>query len=199
MKILNQRLRTNKGEIFGWIVDDFVSRDTCDNLIKLGKPKLKPSTTLEPVTDNYRTSSNTFLHYNRGLSAVDEVAALVTDIINFPLVNCEGMQIVHYNSGEFYKPHHDYFYSQASYWDKEIARGGQRVWTAFLYLNDVNQGGTTNFPNINFEVKPKAGRMVLWLNMLGKELNVDSYHEAKPPIACEKWGANIWVREKPFT
>ncbi len=198
MKILRERLRTSKGEIFGWVVDNFVSKDVCRELIDAAKPKLKPSTTLEPVVENYRTSSNTFLYYNRGIGAVDKVASLVTDIIDLPLVNCEGMQVVHYNSGEYYKPHHDYFHAETSYWEREMARGGQRIWTAFLYLNDVSEGGSTSFPNINVEVKPKAGRIVLWLNVLGKRLNTDSYHEAKPPIDCEKWGANIWVREGIF-
>ena len=198
MKLIDERLRTKSGEVFGWIVDDFVSEEVCNELIALAKPKLRPSTTLEPVMEQYRTSSNTFLYYDRGMPAVDEVAKLVTDVIQMPLENCEGMQLVHYNPGEFYKPHHDYFHPNTVYWDKEIARGGQRVWTAFLYLNDVESGGTTNFPHINFEVKPKIGRMVLWLNMFGDRMNLDSYHEACPPNKTEKWGANIWVRESKF-
>lgn len=199
MRIREERLRTKEGKVFGWVVDDFVSEEICNKLIQLGKPKLKPSTTLEPSVIDYRTSSNTFLHYNRNMPSVDEVAKSVTEVIQMPLENCEGMQIVHYNPGEFYKPHHDYLYSGTGYWEKEIARGGQRVWTAFLYLNDVESGGETFFPRINFEVKPKTGTMIFWLNLLNGKLNEDSYHEAKPPISCEKWGANIWVREGVFT
>jgi prolyl 4-hydroxylase len=119
-------------------------------------------------------------------------------LIEVPLENCEGMQLVHYKPGQYYKPHHDYFQPNSSYWDREINRGGQRTWTAFLYLNDVKEGGTTNFPYIDIEVKPKAGRMVLWMNMINGKPNVDSYHEARAPKGCEKWGANIWVREKKF-
>lgn len=194
-----QKIRANDGRVFGWIIDDFVTKEVCQQLIKLGKPKLKPSTTLSPIVEDYRTSSSTFLYYNRGSSAVDQVANLITQQIQMPLNNCEGLQIVHYNPGEYYKPHHDYFHPDADYWDKEIARGGQRVWTAFLYLNDVQEGGTTYFPHINLEVKPKTGRVVFWRNMFyGGELVVDSYHEAKPPIKSEKWGANLWVRQKTF-
>ena len=40
--------------------------------------------------------------------------------------------------------------------------------------------------------------MILWMNMIDDIPIVNSLHEALPPIGCEKWGANIWVREKPF-
>ena len=192
------RLKTQDGIEFGWVADNFVSRDICKRLILLGKPTLEPSSTLEPVQENFRTSSNTFLYYNNGMETVDKVFSTVTDIIKVPLQNCEGMQLVHYKSGEFYKPHHDYFYPWMNYYKEEARCGGQRTWTAFLYLNDVKEGGETNFPNINIQVKPLAGRVVFWRNSIDGNLIEDSFHEAKPPIDCEKWGANIWVREKKF-
>lgn len=34
------------------------------------------------------------------------------------------------------------------------------VW--MLYLNDVNKGGKTDFPNQGLSVKPEAGKMVIW-------------------------------------
>ena len=198
MIVKEEKLKTQEGGVFGWVVDEVIPRSACQQLIMLGRPSLKPSTTLEPIKEDYRTSSNTFLHYNEGMKPVDDVAKIVTDIIEVPLENCEGMQLVHYKPGQYYKPHHDYFQPNSSYWDREINRGGQRTWTAFLYLNDVKEGGTTNFPYIDIEVKPKAGRMVLWMNMINGKPNVDSYHEARAPKGCEKWGANIWVREKKF-
>ena len=124
-----------------------------------------------------------------------------TEIVNgveVPLENCEGMQLVHYKPGQCYKPHWDYFDTSSDIHIEETRRGGQRTWTAFLYLNDVKEGGTTNFPNIDMEVKPKIGRIVCWLNTLNGNTIEDSLHEAKPPIDCEKWGANMWVREKKF-
>ena len=49
---------------------------------------------------------------------------------------------------------------------------------------------------MDFKVKPRTGRIVLWKNMIDGKINPDSLHEALPPVDCEKWGANIWVREK---
>ena len=193
------RLKTQNGIEFGWVMDDVISKDDCQQLIDLGKPSLEPSTTLEPTQDNFRTSSHTFLDYDDGNEAVDNVFKIITNIIQVPLENCEGMQLVHYKPGQFYKPHWDYFDTSSDIHIEETRRGGQRTWTAFLYLNDVKEGGTTNFPNIDMEVKPKIGRVVFWMNTLNGNTIEDSLHEAKPPIDCEKWGANIWVREKEFT
>ena len=33
--------------------------------------------------------------------------------------------------------------------------GGQRLWTALCYLNDVEEGGETRFTKLNIAVKPK--------------------------------------------
>jgi prolyl 4-hydroxylase len=197
MKIRKERLRTVGGEVFGWLIDDVISKDKCDKLINKYKPGIRPSTTLDPYIDDYRTSSNTFISY--GISDdVDEIAQVVSDIIESPIENFEGMQFVHYKPGEYYKHHHDYFEADTDYYDREMSRGGQRTWTAFLYLNDVPKGGETYFPEIDFKVKPKVGRMALWMNMIDDIPIVNSLHEALPPIGCEKWGVNIWVREKKF-
>jgi len=192
------RLKTQAGIEFGWVMDDVISKDDCQQLIDLGRPSLEPSKTLEPFQEDFRTSSHTFLDYDDGNEVVDNVFEIITNMIQVPLENCEGMQIVHYKPGQYYKPHWDYFDTSSDIHIEETRRGGQRTWTAFLYLNDVKEGGTTNFPNIDMEVKPKIGRIVCWLNTLNGNTIVDSLHEAKPPIDCEKWGANMWVREKKF-
>tara|TARA_Y100001938_G_C8031070_1_gene400663 strand:+ start:185 stop:784 length:600 start_codon:yes stop_codon:yes gene_type:complete len=198
MLIREDKLKTQTGEVFGWVIDGIVSDETCNKIIEHGKPSMKPSTTLDPYIPDYRTSSNTFAYYGNN-KAVDEVAHLVCDFIQYPVENFEGMQIVHYNPGEYYKTHHDYFEKNTDHYESEIARGGQRTWTAFLYLNDVSKGGETNFPYVNFTVKPKRGTMILWMNTnQNGEVIDDSLHEALSPKSGEKWGANIWVREKKF-
>ena len=106
------------------------------------------------------------------------------------------MQVVRYESGQLYKKHHDYFdESRKEDYEK---RGGQRTWTSLTYLNKVNHGGQTIFTNISKNIIPSIGKMVLWKNMDNGQKIVDSMHEARPPINCTKWVANIWVRERKF-
>ena len=38
--------------------------------------------------------------------------------------------------------------------------------------------------------------MVIWKNVDEGKIIDDSLHRALPPVDCEKWGCNIWVRER---
>ena len=59
----------------------------------------------------------------------------------------ETLQGQRYAVGQQFKPHHDFFHTEQSYWQKEKPRGGQRSWTGMIYLNEPERGGETNFPN----------------------------------------------------
>ena len=41
-----------------------------------------------------------------------------------------------------------------------VAHGGQRIGTLIMYLNDVEEGGETIFPEIGFSVAPRRGHAV---------------------------------------
>ena len=78
---------------------------------------------------------------------------------------------------------------------------GPRVLTAFLYLNDVEQGGGTNFPDLDITVMPKAGRILLWPNVLNENpLRRDdmTHHQALPVEEGIKYGANAWLHLRDF-
>ena len=189
-------LYTKKENLFGLIIDDVISKSCCDKLIDSAKPKLKKSTTLEPKIDGYRTSSNCFINYSENTIA-SKISDIVSRITEYPTENFEALQVLHYNEGERYKKHRDAF--DENDYKSETKRGGQRVWTAYTYLNDVKDGGETSFTEIDSVVKPKAGRMVIWMNYFNKKIIEDSMHEALPTVGCEKWGATVWVRENKFT
>lgn len=56
--------------------------------------------------------------------------------------NGESIQILHYENGEKYEPHFDYFHDKANQ-----ALGGHRIATVLMYLSKVEKGGETIFPN----------------------------------------------------
>lgn len=56
--------------------------------------------------------------------------------------NGESIQILHYENGQKYEPHFDYFHDKAN---QEL--GGHRVATVLMYLSNVERGGETVFPN----------------------------------------------------
>lgn len=58
-----------------------------------------------------------------------------------PADHGEGLQVLHYQKGEKYEPHWDYFQDQVNQ-----QNGGQRVATLLMYLTNVEEGGETVFP-----------------------------------------------------
>lgn len=59
-----------------------------------------------------------------------------------PVENGEAMQVLHYENGQKYLPHWDYFHDKTNQ-----ALGGHRIATVLMYLSNVNKGGETIFPH----------------------------------------------------
>ena len=73
--------------------------------------------------------------------------------------------------------------------------------TLFLYLNDVEEGGETSFPELGISVKPKRGNALLWPSVLDEdplEKDPRTDHEAKEVIKGVKFAANAWVHSEDF-
>ena len=78
---------------------------------------------------------------------------------------------------------------------------GVRTLTVFLYLNDVEAGGGTEFPGLNLTVMPKKGKAVIWPSVLDSDPNVKdgrTEHGALPVEAGIKYGANAWLHQRDF-
>ena len=107
----------------------------------------------------------------------------------------ERLQLVHYDVGQQYTPHHDFSIPNT------VDGQPSRFATILFYLNDVPEGGETSFPRwMNGEgkdilkVKPEVGKAVLFYDQL-PDGNYDerSQHAALPVIKGEKWLTNLWV------
>ena len=186
-------LKDSSGKVFGWVFDNVVSEEDCKSIIDESNKKMRPSTTMGKIVD-YRTSWSSMINKDTDCIAVNKLKSLISDIIDYPICNFEDTQVVRYRHGQYYKSHHDYFDV-----DENCGSCNQRYWTGLLYLNNVENGGKTFFPNIDFTVKPKIGRLVLWKNIIDGKPNEDSLHEALPTVKCRKWAVNIWVREKSLS
>jgi len=194
------------------MIDDFLTDDHCELMIKLAKEQgLERSTTTgemgadgkfhRPVDDS-RTSSNSWC-FNTCFSnpIVNEVDKLIEYITLRPKKNMEHYQLLHYESSQEYREHHDYIHDQA------LMSQGPRQMTFFLYLNDVPEGGETHFMKLGIKVKPKKGRAVLWPNIYfdkdgknenNKRMHPATFHAALPVIKGEKYGANKWIHKGDF-
>ena len=74
----------------------------------------------------------------------------IENITGVPEVNSENLQLLRYEKNQFYQTHSDFIPYQI---DRPT---GVRVLTFYIYLNDVEEGGGTNFPELNLTVTPKV-------------------------------------------
>ena len=104
----------------------------------------------------------------------------------------EALQVVRYTTPDAeYKLHHDH----GGFYGKETEH---RPWTMLIFLNDVDSGGYTSFPELGIEVVPRAGDALIWSNT--KEdgtVDPDMVHMGKPPNGegIEKYAVNVWFGE----
>ncbi len=115
-----------------------------------------------------------------------------------PIRNAEQYQLVHYKEGGEYKPHYDSFDFNTDEGKKNWEPGGQRMLTALAYLNDVEEGGGTGFPNLDVEIEAKKGDVLVFHNTPpdSNKIHPKSLHAGLPVIAGEKWAINLWFRER---
>ena len=185
------------------VFDNFMTHAECDELIALSRQKLSRSAIVDPVTGhnkviNDRSSYGTYFN----LAENDFIAKLdrrIADVMHWPMENGEGLQILHYPVGGEYKAHFDYFPPNDSGSALHLAKGGQRVSTLVMYLNDVEEGGGTHFPDIHLTVTPKKGA-ASYFEYCNSQGQVDprSLHSGMPVIRGEKWIATKWMRQGTY-
>jgi prolyl 4-hydroxylase len=165
------------------------------------------------VADATRTSTNDWISrstdiitdaiYRRSADLLQMNEALLrwrraSEIPEFPesmISVAERLQMVHYDVGQQYTPHHDFAMPGL------VNGQPSRFATILFYLNDDMEGGETSFPRwLNTEtsaaltVKPERGKAILFYNLL-PDGNYDerSQHAALPVTKGEKVLTNLWI------
>ena len=183
------------------VFGNLLSAEECDALIAAAAPRMARSLTVatqtggEEVNDD-RTSDGMF--FQRGetplLQGIEE---RIAKLLNWPIENGEGLQVLHYRPGAEYKPHYDYFDPAELGTPTILKRGGQRVGTLVIYLNTPEQGGGTTFPDVHMEVAPQRGNAVFF-SYERPDPSTRTLHGGAPVIAGDKWIATKWLREREF-
>jgi prolyl 4-hydroxylase len=184
------------------VIGDFLSEDECDGLIEAAKPRLARSLTVATKTggeelNEDRTSNGMFFARSEN-ELIARIERRLAQLTRWPLENGEGLQILHYGVGAEYKPHYDYFDPSEPGTPSILRRGGQRVATVVMYLNEPIKGGGTVFPDVHLEVAPKRGNAVFF-SYDKPHPSTQSLHGGAPVIEGEKWIATKWLREGKFT
>jgi prolyl 4-hydroxylase len=192
-----------------WVVifDTFLTDHECDALVELGAEEgyersglVGVNTNLDGSFENLvgetRTSENAWCVDDCYENATAQVVMeKIENLTGFPETNSENLQMLKYEVGQAYKTHHDYIDHHQN------RQCGARMLTLFLYLNDVDEGGGTNFPDLDLTVMPQKGRAVLWPSILDDEPGIQdsrTEHQALPVVRGIKYGANAWLHQRDF-
>lgn len=190
-------MRNPRVVVFGGLLSD----QECDDMIEVSRQRLARSETVDNATGGSevnpaRTSDGMF--FQRGENELcDRIEKRIARLLNWPLENGEGLQILRYRPGAEYKPHHDYFDPTHAGSAPILKRGGQRVGTVVMYLNTVPKGGGTVFPDVFLEVAPIKGNAVFFSYDRPHPMT-RTLHGGSPVIEGEKWVATKWMREGRF-
>lgn len=190
------KLPSSDLEIF--VVRDFLTPQECAELkarIDVGR---QPSGILGEFADpEYRTSESCNLDPRDPL--VLQVEEKITKLMGIDPRHGETIQGQRYAVGQQFKAHHDFFYTDQPYWEEQKRIGGQRTWTAMMFLNEPEAGGHTFFPKAEIKVTPRTGNLLAWnnLNQFG-EPNPFSLHQGMPVEAGVKYVITKWYRERPW-
>ena len=82
------------------------------------------------------------------------------------------------------KPTEGYHIWHGENMHKELNR---RIFAFNLYLNDIKQGGETEFLYQKFRVKPKKNRFVIW------PASITHAHRGNPPLSNDKYLLTGWI------
>ena len=190
------KLPTEQAEIYA--VANFLDAAECARFIDIVDRVAKPSRAFDiDYAQNYRTS------YSGDVDPADPFVRMIerriSDLLGLPPTYGETVQGQRYLPGQEFKPHNDWFWTNANYWAAERKRGGQRSWTAMVYLNAVEEGGATDFPTIGLSIPPQPGALLIWNNARpdGKP-NDATLHAGTPVVKGVKYVITKWYRTRKW-
>jgi len=178
----------------------FLSEDECLHLVAAAQQQLKPSQVVRSSGRQQRFEGRTsgemaFVAPHKTI-VVWNIEQRIARQVLLPAEHGEPMVILRYGPGDEYVTHTDYCDPSAPGAAEFLQRGGQRVATFLVYLNDVPAGGETEFQLTGASVKPhRAMGFLFWNVRPDGSIDPNSRHAGVPVREGQKWLASKWIRE----
>lgn len=186
-----RRVAVDGAEI--WMAPRFLDGVACGRLMTLIDAVAQPSTVHDVEYGRVRSS------YSGDVDPADPfIRALqqrLDELLGIDPAFGETIQGQRYTAGQEFQPHTDWFWPGSPAWANEMPRGGQRSVTAMAFLNDVEQGGETAFPELDIAVTPRAGTLLVWNNADPEGTpNARTVHAGRPVARGVKYIVTRWYR-----
>lgn len=180
-------------------IKSFFTEDEANYVISAGETFLEQATvndeSLGQVEDESRTNSFANFYF---LESDVVLASLNARLARFAGMKGKGgdpLSLLHYQVGQSYAPHYDFFDPAFPAHVAPLEEGGQRTKTMLVYLNDDYEGGETDFPDADFRYRGNKGDLMFFHNIdeLG-EPDRSTLHTGLAPTSGEKWLLSKWIR-----
>jgi prolyl 4-hydroxylase len=181
-------------------IDGFLSRSTCEQI----KEELQfcfwsPSRVLIHRNDNsyvdaesasrISKTAHSVLFTEKLKRIVHRIETRISHLISEPVERFEHWQATYYGPGGNFDYHFD-----SGNWHNSPA--GDRKFTILIYLKSPLKGGKTHFRELDLEVAPTEGRLLIWKNLEDDgSRNLDMLHAGLPVIRGTKIALVTWARE----
>ncbi len=182
------------------VIDGLFGLEDCRYLIAAGLPHLRRSQVFDPSgerkgTAPIRSSEDASFDISQEDFALRLLQLRMARAAHRELVQGEPLILLHYRPGQEYRPHRDYLAPSALATMRPEA--GQRVRTVCVYLNAVEAGGETEFPELGLRIQPHGGRALVFDNLRPDgSPEPSSLHAGLPVTRGEKWLATLWLRQR---
>jgi prolyl 4-hydroxylase len=190
---LVQRVEHDDAQLY--IYQGFLGPSDCKMLIdKIDADAIPSSLYKGTEQPGFRTSYS--CHLSRWDYDIGRIEDRISDTLGIENDYAETMQGQRYYIGQEFKSHHDFFHPSQNYWSDEGPAGGQRTWTAMIFLNEPEEGGNTDFPHLGLGIRPQSGMMLMWNNMSRDgTMNYKTLHAGTPILKGKKYIITKWYRQ----
>jgi len=159
----------------------------------LNTASFSESTVVSGNSGGIRHSETAWIHPNDPV--VGALIQRIADSENLRFDQAESLQVVRYKPGGFYKAHYDECCDDIPECVEFKQRGGQRIRTVLIYLNDEFEGGETEFPNLRLMLQPPPRGAVIFYP---GTCDPAYLHGGLPVTSGVKIICNVWFRESTF-
>lgn len=185
-------------EIF--TIPQFLTNEECDYIVALTEKGSARSsvagTGAEAIIYNEGRTSSTAVLYDSD-PIVSQVNQKMYIELGIEGPYSEPTQGQIYEVGQEFRHHQDAFGKDA--YHNHCLSSGQRTWTFMIYLNNVEEGGGTDFPTLQKTFTPIKGTAVVWKNSNGTGTeNSAALHAGLPVLKGRKIIITKWFRENKF-
>jgi hypothetical protein len=180
----------------------FATPPECRWLIEMARERLVPATVFsdsDGEQTHHQARDNSYLVMRIGEMNVftEVVRHRISAATKLPVPLFEPSQLLHYDVGQRFKPHHDFLDPSNEAYHSTLSRFGQRIATFLIYLNDGYSGGETSFPAIGLDFRAKTGDALFFANVTREGApDPATLHAGRPPLSGEKWVFSQWIRDR---